>query len=468
MEPTELKETTERLGYAPLWRLILSLSLPGMASQITMALYNLVDTFWIARLGYQAIAALTVVLPYQILIIAIGVGTGIGISSLASRRFGERNIEATNKVAGQVFPLAGFFGVIFLVAAVFFAEPILTICGATPDIMDLATQYLTTIGLGMPFFLFMIMAGSLLRGSGDAVRPMVFMITASVINIILDPFLIFGLGPFPELGVRGAALATIIAQVIGAGLAFAYIFAHKSAYRVKLPHLRPNLPILRDIYRVGFPSMLIEIMEGIIFALVNYILSGFGSLALAAVGIMIRIIDLALMPMFGVAEGLLPIVGFNFGARLWNRLWRSVKLASVGLMLFMGLATVMLEIFAPNLISIFNDDPELLAIAVPAMRIGLSAIILIGPTILAVTTFQGLGKGKEALFLSLIRQLVFFVPLLFILSHFYELNGVWLSLPISDVLAFLVSALWLFREYRLQRRTGMWADMPVPETKPGQ
>ena len=466
MEPTELKETTERLGYAPLWRLILSLSLPGMASMVTMALYNFVDTFWVARLGHQAIAALTIVLPYQILIIAIGVGTGIGISSLASRRFGERNIEATNHVAGQIFPLAGGFGVIFLAAAVFFPEPILTICGATPDIMDFATQYLTIVAWGTPFLFFMMMAGSLLRGSGDAVRPMAFMITATVVNIILDPFLIFGLGPFPELGVRGAALATIIAQILGAGLGFSYIVSRKSAYRVKLAHLRPNLPILYDIYRVGFPSMIIQIMEGVIFALVNSILSAFGSLALAAVGILIRIVDLAFMPMFGVSMGLLPIVGFSFGARLWNRLWRAVKLASVGLMLFMAAATVVMVTFAPDLVSIFNDDPELLAIAVPAMRIGLVALVLVGPMILAVTTLQGLGKGKEALFLSLIRQLVFFVPLLFILSRLLGLTGVWLSFPITDTLAFIVSVLWLFREYRLQQRTGTWADMPVPETKP--
>ena len=465
MEPTELKETTERLGYAPLWRLILSLSLPGMASMVTMALYNFVDTFWVARLGHQAIAALTIVLPYQILIIAIGVGTGIGVSSLASRRFGERNIEATNHVAGQIFPLAGGFGVIFLAAAVFFPEPILTICGATPDIMDFATQYLTIVAWGTPFLFFMMMAGSLLRGSGDAIRPMAFMITATVVNIILDPFLIFGLGPFPELGVRGAALATIIAQILGAGLGFSYIVSRKSAYRVKLAHLSPNLPILYDIYRVGFPSMIIQIMEGVIFALVNSILSAFGSLALAAVGILIRIVDLAFMPMFGVSMGLLPIVGFSFGARLWNRLWRAVKLASVGLMLFMAAVTVVMVTFAPDLVSIFNDDPELLAIAVPAMRIGLVALVLVGPMILAVTTLQGLGKGKEALFLSLIRQLVFFVPLLFILSRLLGLTGVWLSFPITDTLAFIVSVLWLFREYRLQQRTGTWADVPAPEIK---
>ncbi len=434
---------------------------------ITMALYNLVDTFWVSQIGYRAIAALTIVLPYHILLIAIGVGSGIGINALASRRFGERNIEATNQVAGQVFSLAAFFGAIFLAAAVFFPEPILTVSGATPDIMDFATQYLTVIGLGVPFLFFMIMAGSLLRGSGDAVRPMAFMIIASVINIILDPFLIFGFGPFPELGVRGAALATVIAQLIGAGLSFYYIVGRESAYRIKLPHLRPRLPILRDIYRVGFPSMIMEFAESVVFALVNYVLSAFGSLALAAVGITIRIADLAFMPMFGVSMGLLPIVGFNFGARLWDRLWRAVKLASGGLVLLMGVTTVVLEIFAPDLVSIFSDDPELLAIAVPAMRIGLSALIIVGPSILFVTTFQGLSKGKEALFLSLVRQFIFFVPLLFILSLIWGLTGVWLALPISDTLAFLVSGLWLFREYKLQQRRGVWSSTLAPEASPG-
>jgi len=432
-----------------------------------MALYNIIDTFWVARLGYQAIAALTVVLPYSILVFAVGVGSGVGINALVSRRFGERNIEATNHVAGQVFSLAVVFGVIFMMVAFFFAEPILTIIGATPDIMDFATQYLTVIGFGMPFIFFMIITNNLLRGSGDAVRPMAFMITATVVNIILDPFLIFGIGPFPEMGVRGAALATVIAQLLGAGLSFYYIVARKSAYRVKLAYLRPSLPILRDIYRVGFPSMIMQITESVVFALFNYVLSAFGSLALAAVGITIRIIDLAFMPMFGVSQGLLPIVGFSFGARLWGRLWRAVKLASVGLALFMGVALVVLEIFAPQLIAIFNDDPELMAIAVPAMRIFLSTMVIIGPSILFITTFQGLSKGKEALILSLVRQFIFFVPLLFLLRQIWGITGVWLSWPISDILAFLVSGLWLFREYKKQQRTGMWADMPVLEADSG-
>ena len=387
---------------------------------ITLTLYNLVDTFWVSKLGYQAIAALTIVLPYHVLIMAIGVGIGAGIGALTSRRFGERNIEATNHAAGQIFSLAAFYGVIFLIAAVFFSEPILTMIGATPDIMDFATQYLVILGFGTPFMFFLLMGSSLLRGSGDAVRPMIFIIIAQVANIILDPLLIFGLGPFPEMGIRGAALGTVLGQLLGAGLIFFYIVSGKSAYRVKLMHLKPSLSIQRDIYRVGFPSMIMLITESVCFALFNIVLSAFGSLALAAIGITIRIADLAFMPIFGVSQGLLPIIGFNFGARLWNRLWRAIKLASGGLALFMGIALLVLEIFASNLIGIFSDDPELMAIAVPAMRIVLSTLVIVGPTLLFVTTFQGLSKGKEALILSLSANSSSLFPYFFFCPEFGE------------------------------------------------
>ncbi|MFC1984292.1 MATE family efflux transporter [Chloroflexota bacterium] len=455
-----MENSTERLGSAPLGRLLLSLSLPGMASMVTLALYNIIDTFWVSQLGHQAIAALTIVMPYHIVVIAVSVGTGIGISSLTSRRFGERNIEATNHVAGHIFIIAGFFGSIFLLTFIFFSQPLLIIGGATPDILNYATQYLVIIAFGTPFLTFSIMASELLRGSGDALRPMIFSITAAVTNIILDPFMIFGIGVFPEMGVRGAALATILSQLLGAGLTFFYIvILHRSNYQIKLRHLKPSLSILRDIYRVGFPSMITEFVESTTFIFFNRILSGFGSLALAAGGLAIRIIDFAFMPVFGASGGLLPIIGFCFGARLWHRLWGAVRLAALGLASILVIATIGMEIFSPQLIDIFTDDLGLMAQGIPAMRITISTLCLFGPSIIFITTFMGLGKGREVLLLSLARQLIFFLPALLILPGFMGINGVWLAIPVSDSAGFLVTGLWLFREYQLQKRSGVWPEV---------
>jgi len=421
-----------------------------------MSLYHLADAFWVAKLGYQAIAAMTIIFPYFVLAIAVGVGSGVGANALASRRFGERNIEATNQVAGQVFSLCAIFGVIFLLAATFFTKPILIISGATADVMDFATQYLMVLGWSIPFFFFRLMTGNVFRASGEAIKPMIFGIVGSVVNIILDPFLIFGWGPFPEMGIRGAALATVIASLFGAGLSLYYLVAHKSVYRIKLQHLKPNLPILRDIYRVGAPAILMEGTGSIVIALFNNVLAGFGSVALATIGIAGRIADLAFMPIIGASHGLLPVVGFCFGAHLWHRLWRAVRLASVALVIIMGASTVILEIFAPQTIAIFSKDPKLLEIGVPAMRIFISTMILVGPEVMIITTFQGLSKGKEAMVLSLVRQFIFFVPALYLLPPVLGITGVWVSIPVSDILAFVVTLLWILREYRVQKKSDKW------------
>ncbi len=457
----ELYETTERLGTAPLGRLLLKLSLPGVASMLAMTLYSLVDTIWVARLGYRAIAATTVVWPFLALAFAVGIGSGVGANALVSRRFGERKVEATSQVAGQIFVLSAVFGVIFLMAAALFPEPILGISGATPDIMDFATQYLVVLGWSIPFFLFRLMAGNVLRASGDAVKPMIFSIVGTVVNAVLDPFLIFGWGPFPEMGIGGAALATVIGSLLSAGLSLYYLVAHKSVYRLKAHYLRPNLAVLRDIYRVGVPAMAMMVAESIVSALFNKVLAGFGSVALAAVGIIFRIADLVWMPIAGASQGLLPVVGFCLGAGLRDRLWRAVRLVSVTLVAVLGVSTAALEVFAPQAVAVFSSDPELIRIAVPAMRIFLSTIVLVGPEVAIITAFEGLSKGKEAMVLSLVRQLVFFVPALFLLPRIWGITGVWLSMPVSDILAFVVSVALIMREYRLQKRSGVWDSAPV-------
>jgi putative MATE family efflux protein len=449
-----MQQHTERLGSAPLGRLLIALSLPGIASTITTSLYNIVDTIWVARIGHEAIAALTITFPYQILFYAIGGGTGIGISALVSRRYGEKNIDATNRVAGQIFFLSAFWGLLFMLVAVLFADRILPIIGATPDILEYSKQYFVITSYGAPLIILGIVMSSLIRGSGDTVKPMIIMASGTVVNIILDPFLIFGIGPFPEMGVAGAAWATVIAQACAAGIGLYYFFARKTSFHIRLAHLRPDWSIIKDIYRVGAPTAVMQLAESFVFLLLNTIVSSFGSVAIAAMGIVIRISDFAFMPMMGVSHGLLPVIGYCFGAGNYKRLWRALKLAAAGLASFLLLTTVAIEVFTPQIAGIFAKEPEMLAITVTALRISLVSIPLIGPTILITTTFQGLSRGTTALVLSLIKQWIIFIPLLYLCRSLWELNGVWISWPIADTLSMAVSFAFIYREYRIHQQKG--------------
>ncbi|MGQ9545709.1 MAG: MATE family efflux transporter [Dehalococcoidia bacterium] len=462
----ELQQTTARLGTERLSKLFPRLSAPSMVSMVAMSLYILADTFWLGRVSYDAIAAITITFPFYYVVFAIGLGSGIGANALASRRFGERDIEATNRVAGQVFPLAAIFGIIFIVPSVFFARPLAALLGAPPQVIELTAQYLVYFGWGIPFILFRLMTRNVFHASGETVKPMIFIVVGAVANAVLDPFLIFGWGPFPQMGVGGAALATTISGGLAAAISCYYLVGHRSVYRLKLHDLKPDWSVIAQIYHVGLPEVLMDIIESVIFLVFNRIVAGFGSVALAALGIAFRITDLAFIPVVGLAHALLPIVGFCFGAGLWQRLWAAVRHGTLAVVVILAVATILLEIFAPQAIAIFNKSPELLAIAVPGMRIFISALILVGPAIMFIVAFQGLSKGWTAIALSLVRQLGILLPALLILPRFMGLNGAWVSLPISDAGGAIVSGLWLYREYRLQKRSGIWDKVPVAQRVP--
>lgn len=456
-----LSNTTERLGTQPLGRLLINLTLPRMVGGLTVAFYSIVDTFWVSRLGHEEVAALMVVIPYQILVNAIASASGDGINALVSRRFGERNISVVNHIAGQIFPITLVFGIFFIIAVVFFEHQILILSGATTNIMEFAGKYLVIISFGAPFIFFSRSTNDLLRGSGEAIVPTVFGISTTVLNAVLDPLLIFGIGPFPEMGIRGAALATVISQGFGAVIGFIYIqFARRSAYRIKPSDLQPDWLIIKDVYRIGFPGMVLDVSESIIFVLFNNALSAYGSLALAAGGIAMRVIDLIVTPSFAAAAALLPIIGYCLGARLWQRLWRAVKINLVSMGIIMFMVTAALEITSPQIIGLFTDDPHLVQVAVPALRILVSSVAVLGPAVLFIVTFQGLSKGKEALILSLIRQLPFFIPVLLVLNHVAGLTGVWWTYPVTDFIGFFVTGAFLLREYRKQRKSGLWLEAP--------
>ena len=461
---------TEQLGTAPVGRLLLRLGLPGMVSMFIMTLYNITDTFWVAKLGSNAIAAITIAFPYQMLLVAIGVGSGAGFASLISRRFGQKLSEETNHIAGQVFPITFGFGLLFCFFTTFFADTMVRISGGTPDIHEYSRIYLTIIGFGVFFVFFSMMSNNILRGSGNTIAPMIFMGTSAIVNMILDPLLIFGIGFFPAWGVKGAAIATLISQAMGF-LANCIYLLYFSGYRIRWKFLRPDFAILSGIYQVGLPTLTMQLVGAFIILFVNRLLNSYGASAIAAFGLVFRLFSLIIMPTAGLAQGLLPIVGYNYGALQLHRLWRAVRLATLGSFCIIGFGFILLQLFPAFWIRLFTQEENFLPLAIHATRIATLALPLVGPPFMWITTFQGLGKGRAAMFISLSRQLLLLLPLLIVLPKFFGLNGIWMSLPIADALAFLIAGIWIWHEYSQHQRkvyTAQAALDPLTESGPSE
>lgn len=436
------------LGKEAIFPLILKMSWPSIVAMIAMSLYNFIDTFWLARLSSQALAALTVCFPIQMIFAAIGVGTGIGAGSFSARMFGAGKFLQAKQTAGQIFSLSFFFSLIMIIFVLLFHDAILTFFGASDEIMPLCRDYLVIIVFSSPFLFFSMMSNNLLRVEGRPLLSMYVVLVASISSAILDPFLIFGIGPFPRMGIKGAALAAVIAQFIACLFSIYFMQLKSSKYELKWEYLFPNISIINSIYSTGFPSIAANLIVSLVLVVYNHVLANFGSLAIAALGICFRVNSLATMVLFGIGFGLMPIVGFNDGARLYQRLKESVFVALKVSISFAAVSSIILEIFAPQIVGFFSNDPALLAIAIPALRIYVSVLILIAPIMMFINMFLGLGKGTLAMFLLFFRDSILLIPLLIILSSSFGLLGAWLALPLANLLAFFAVLFWAKKDLR--------------------
>ncbi|HEY3397518.1 MAG TPA: MATE family efflux transporter [Armatimonadota bacterium] len=416
------------------------MSVPAIAGLVVMALYNLIDTYWAARLGEDAVAALTVVFPWQMIVGAIGVGTGVGVSSLVSRRFGEGRGEQANRAAGQTLLIAGVAGPVLLVLALLFSLPIVKLFGATPAVEGLARDYLHAVALGVPWVIFLMASSGLYRGTGNTLFPTITMSTSAVLNAIFAPLFILGLWGAPRLGVTGLGLATALSQFLAALIALVYLWSPRGGYTVHLRHLRPHFGVMRDIFQVGAPAFAMQVTGSIVVSLYNGVLGGYGTAALAAYGINSRLLFLVAMPIFGTSQGLLPIVGFNYGARQYHRMWQAVKIAALGTAALGLVLEAALWLGARAMTHIFTRDPELERLTVLALRLTVLTLFLLGPQAMFISALQGMGHGPSALLLSLTRQLIFLLPGIYLLSARYGVGGAFAAGPVADALAFVVSA----------------------------
>jgi putative MATE family efflux protein len=431
---------TRRLDLAKeaIFPLILKMSWPSIIAMIAISVYNIIDTFWLARLSHQALAALTVCFPIQMIFAAVGVGTGVGAGSFAARMFGAGKVIQAKQTAGQIFFLSLISGAILILAVVFFRDPILLFFGAFDEIMPQCRDYMDVIIFSAPFLFFSMMSNNLLRAEGRPVLSMYVVLVSSIVSAILDPLLIFGISPFPKLGIQGAALAAVVAQCAASVLSVYFLQLKSSNYELKWRYLIPDAVIIRSIFSTGLPSVITNLVITLVLIAYNHVLAPFGSTALAALGICFRVNSLVMMVLFGIGFGIMPIVGFSQGAKLYGRLRQSVAVSVKVSTYFAAISSIIMMILAEKIIMIFTGDPALIAIATPALRIYLSVLVLSAPITIYINMFIGLGKGTQAMYLLFVRDTVLLIPLLIVLSKSFGLTGAWIALPISTILAFVV------------------------------
>jgi len=416
---------------------------------LVQSMYNFVDTIFVGRgVGSMGIAGISISFPVQIFVMAFAQMFGIGGASVISRALGEKNHEKAKRAAGNVMAFSIAFGFAMTLLGYFFIDQLLIMLGASEAIMPFARDYLGIILLGSAFFSFGMAMSHVVRAEGKPKIAMAAMLISAVLNIILDPIFIFTL----NMGIRGAALATVLAQAITSIYILFYFTGGKSLLRVSLASLLPEWRILKETVSVGLSAFSRQVAGSLLAVVLNNSLVFYGGdIAVAVFGVINRLMMVFIMPMFGVNQGFLPIVGYNYGAGKMKRARESVKLASTVTTLIALFSTIVMFLFARQLIGIFTSEAELIEPAIFALRIVILAIPTIGIQVIASGMFQALGKAIPALFLSLLRQIIILVPLILVIPRFLGINGIWISFPLADLIAFGISLVFYLRELKIFR-----------------
>lgn len=430
------------MGERPVGSLLVSFSLPALVGMGVQATYNIVDTAFVGRLGHTAIAALTLVWPLQLVMLALSVGVGVGANSVISRRLGAKDQCTANRAGAQAILLALLSASVVMTVLLTWTDPILRTVGARPDTLPLARIYLRTIAWFAPLVFFPMVANNLIRAEGNPVQSMVVMIISALVNIVLDPLFIFGFGPVPALGVQGAAIATVIASGVSFVLYAIYFASPRSGYHFRPPDFLPRPRLWTRIWAVGAPSMAIQLSGSIVTTVANGIVAGFGSMPLAAYGVAFRLFSFAFMPCLGISQGVLPLAGYNFGAGRLDRVRETVlkgALAAVAITTGFSLLFITLPGF---FVALFNREPGFVRLAAHGLRIASLAFAPVGAAIVFTAFFQAIGRALPAMLLSLARQFIFYLPALVILARLFGVEGFWFAIPVSDLLATTASVIW--------------------------
>lgn len=448
-----MEQTKEnKMGTEPVFRLILSMSLPAVFSMLVQSLYNIVDSYFVSKVSMDALTAVSLSFPIQQLIIAMAVGTGVGVNSLVSRRLGEKRRQEADRAASHGVVLAALTSLLFALFGLFFARPFIGLFTQSPNVAALGGQYLSVVCLCSFGVFIEIALEKTLQATGNMIYPMQFMLVGCVTNLILDPILIFGLLGLPAMGVMGAAVATVAGEILSMFYSIYIIFRKKHAVTVSLKGFRFDKTTLRDIYAVAAPSMLMQSIGSFLVMGLNQILSAFSETAISVLGVYYKLQSFVFMPVFGLTHGLSPIMGYNYGARSRSRMMEAFRIGCAIACCIMALGTLLFWLAPALLLSLFDKTGEMLAIGVPAFRTISLCFVPAAFGILFSTLFQAVGQGKYSLFISVLRQLAVILPSAWLFSKI-GLRYVWFAFPLAEAVALLVSLLLFSRFYRNHIRT---------------
>ena len=440
-----------KMGTMPVGRLLFSMAVPMMVSMLFQALYNVVDSIFVAKLSQDAMNAVSLAFPLQTLCIAFSGGTGVGMNALLSRSLGEKNQVGADRAAnvGLFLTLCNF--ALFALIGWTLAGPFFRFQTDNPQIITYGRDYVTVcIGCSIGLF-FQMYNERLLQSTGRTNLSMITQIAGAATNIVLDPILIFGLLGFPRLEVAGAAIATVIGQFVGASIGFYLNLTRNPDVHLRRREIRPHAATIKEIYAVGVPSIIMQSIGSVMVFGMNQILIAFTATATAVFGVYFKLQSFIFMPVFGLNNGMVPIIAYNYGARKPERIVKTIKLSvmyAVGIMLLGLLAFQLIPDVFLKMFMAEDSGSDMLTIGVPALRIISISFLLAGFSVVCSSVFQALGHGVLSLAVSVIRQLVVLLPVAFVLSRVRGLDAVWWAFPIAELFAVTLSALFLRRVFR--------------------
>ena len=435
---------TVRMGYMPVGRLLATMSGPAIFSMLINALYNIIDSIFVAQIGEDALTAVTIGGPIQFFMVSMGVGTGVGINSLISRRLGAKKFEDANNAANSGLKLAMFNWLIFLVFGIFFAKSFIEIFSNDPSIVKQGVSYLSIVTVFSCFCMLELLLEKTFQATGNMVYPMITMITGALVNTIVDPILIFGLLGAPKLGVTGAAISTVFAQFVSMSVGIYFIKRKNTGLKVTLLDLKIDFKIVKEIYKVGAPSIIMQSLSSVMLFGINIILAAFSSTAVAVMGIYGRLQMFIFMPVFGINQGALPIMGYNFGAKSKKRLMDTYKLANIGAFTIMSVGLLIMQIFPDLLLKMFNASPEMYEIGIKALRSISWCFLPAGYGIITAGMMQATGYGFSSMWGSIIRQFFGILPLAYIFGKIGGLDLVWWAFPSAEILGLLYYMMFMY------------------------